>query len=145
MGRTLRLLVGLLLTVEISRHLTEINAGLASQMLGIAVGLFLFYALLHFLVSRHLRGLNPCLGAVLAVMPTAFVYALGGGPGKLGSVLFIGISLILASVRADGGCEVMAIPDCCSEREPSWFASRSRRSIGLRPVYAVAKIPPGGI
>ena len=44
-------------------------------------------------------------------MPTAFVYALGGGPGKLGSVLFIGISLILASVRADGGCEVMAIPD----------------------------------
>ena len=38
-------------------------------------------------------------------------YALGGGPGKLGSALFIGISLILASVRADGGCEVMAIPD----------------------------------
>ena len=79
-------------------------------MSGIVVGLILFYALLQFLVSRHLRGLNPCLGAVLAVMPVGLVYAFGDAPWKLGSLLFIALSLILTSVRADGGCEVMTIP-----------------------------------
>ncbi len=79
-------------------------------MSGIVVGLILFYALLQFLVSRHFPGLNPCLGAVLAVMPVGLVYAFGDAPWKLGSLLFIALSLILTSVRADGGCEVMTIP-----------------------------------
>ena len=47
----------------------------------------------------------------MAVLPIVLAYALGGSPEKLGSVFFIGISLIIASVWADGGCEAMAIPD----------------------------------
>jgi hypothetical protein len=35
---------------------------------------------------------------------------LGGGKGQLAAVTFLGISLVVAGVRAAPGCEVMAIP-----------------------------------
>jgi hypothetical protein len=109
-GRLLRFLVGALLIIEASRQFAGSSSSLIFQALAAAVGLSLLYAALHVVVSRFFPGVNPWLGAVLALTPMILVYALGGAPGQIGSVLFIGVSLVLTAIRADGGCEVMTIP-----------------------------------
>ena len=45
-----------------------------------------------------------------AVTPVFLVFGLGGPAGQLGSLLYIGVSLVLTAIRSDGGCEVMTIP-----------------------------------
>lgn len=35
---------------------------------------------------------------------------MGGPASRLGSVLFVGISLLFTAWRSDGGCEVMTLP-----------------------------------
>lgn len=109
-GRIARILAGVLMTAEGCRHLIDSTSSLLVQVAAVVVGFAVFYSALHLLVSRLVANLNPWLGAVLAVLPVVLVYILSPAPGKLGSVIFVGVSLILSSIRADGGCEVMAIP-----------------------------------
>lgn len=88
------------------------------RSLGIMVGLVLFYTLVHFVVSRYLAGLNRWVGAILAVTPVFVVWYLGQGGGPLfgqgeggtAAITYIGVSLLIDALRADAGCEVMAIP-----------------------------------
>jgi hypothetical protein len=80
------------------------------QVAGIVLGLFVFYALVHLAISKFVPSINAWLGAVLAVAPIFFVYALVGPAGRLGSLLFVGISLVATAIRSDGGCEVMTLP-----------------------------------
>lgn len=108
-GRTLRLLVGLALVVEGGRHLAG-NADLALATLGAVVGLFAFYAALHLAIVRVVPGINAWVGAILAAVPVVTVYVLSDAPGKLGSVLFVGASLLFTALRNDAGCEVMTLP-----------------------------------
>ena len=62
--------------------------------------------------------LGPGLGAVVGVGILVAVYLAGGpgapllgrGEGQLAAGTFLGASLIVAGIRADPGCEVMAIP-----------------------------------
>ena len=109
-GRMLRFVAGAVITVEGCRHLVESSSSLILQVSAVVVGLVVFYSVVHLVVSRLLANLNPWLGAALAVLPVVLVYVLSPAPGKLGSVIFIGVSLLLTSIRADGGCEVMTIP-----------------------------------
>ncbi len=46
----------------------------------------------------------------LVVVPVVLVFVLGGPLGRVGSVAYVGISLLLQGLRNDGGCEVMSIP-----------------------------------
>ena len=69
-----------------------------------------FYSIIHFAVSRYVTGLNPWYGAALAVAPVIIVFAVGGPLGRVASVAFVGVSLLLQAIRGDGGCEVMAMP-----------------------------------
>jgi hypothetical protein len=80
------------------------------QVAGIVLGLFVFYALVHLAISKFVPSINAWLGAVLAVAPIFLVYALVGPAGRLGSLLFVGISLVATAIRSDGGCEVMTLP-----------------------------------
>ncbi len=57
----------------------------------------------------------PPVGRVLRILLGYFIGAtglpiVGGGKGPLAAVTFLGISLVVAGVRAAPGCEVMAVP-----------------------------------
>jgi hypothetical protein len=109
-GRVLRFLTGIALILEGIRHLSGLTANLVLATTGVVIGEVVFYTLLHLFVSRYFRGLNAWLGAVLAVAPVAVVFLVSDAPGRLGTLLFLGTSLLFTAVRADGGCEVMALP-----------------------------------
>jgi hypothetical protein len=109
-GRILRLLLGAWLVFALWPFFR--GAG-SSQILGavlVVVGLALFYTLLHWLVSSFWTKVNCCLGACLAILPVLLVYVFGGVVGQVGVAGFLAISLLLAAVRGDAGCEVMSIP-----------------------------------
>ena len=110
-GRMVRLLMGGLLTIHVPvSHLIGAPPSLAVQVAGVVFGLFVFYALVHVLISRFAPTINPWLGAFLAVTPVLLVFLMGGLPVRHGVVLFIGISLLFTGIRGDGGCEVMTLP-----------------------------------
>ena len=109
-GRILRLFLGFLLVVMVWPFF---NGTSPNRILGavlVVFGLTLFYAAVHWLVSTYLTKLNRWLGACLAVLPVLLVFFLGGGLGQVGALAFLAVSLLLATVRADAGCEVMSIP-----------------------------------
>jgi hypothetical protein len=117
-GRSVRLLVAVfLLIIDVP---VLLRAGWAYNLatLGLVVALTLFYMLVHYVVSRHFPNLNPWSGAVLAITPVFLVWFLGQGGGPLfgqgeggtAAITFVALSLLIDVVRADSGCEVMAIP-----------------------------------
>ena len=79
--------------------------------LGWALGLVLFYSGLHFIILKLAPKINPIFGAFLAFGPFLAVFLLGyGGPAATGALTFLSMSLLLAAIRGDSGCEVMTIP-----------------------------------
>lgn len=109
-GRTLRFLMGIALTWMTYDVMRTEDAAFNLSVAGVFVLMIAFYAVLHFAITRFAPSMNPWLGAVLAVTPAALVYALGGPVGRVASVAYVGVSLVLQAVRSDGGCEVMSIP-----------------------------------
>lgn len=109
-GRTLRLLLGIFVLASVWPFFRHASGGRIFQAVFVALALAALYGLLHWLVSTYLPRLNRWLGAVLAILPLFLVYLLGGGLGQVGALSFLGVSLLLAAIRADGGCEVMSLP-----------------------------------
>ena len=126
--------------VEGGRHLIGTSSALILTTVGIVVGELVFYAALHLVISRFLRGVNAWLGAVLTVVLVVTVFLLSNPPGRLGTLLFVGISLLVTAARADAGCEVMTLPSmlfgqrthlvCIAFSPVDWFekALERRRS-----------------
>lgn len=109
-GRLLRLLAGIALVLEGGRHLIGASPALL-QGVGVVFLLeVVFYAALHLVISRFLAGVNAWVGAALAITPVVMVFLFGDAQGRLGTLLFVGVSLVVTAVRADGGCEVMTLP-----------------------------------
>ncbi len=109
-GRVLRLLTGTALTLVSGREMISAETMLRLQVAGIVLGLLVFYAVAHWAISKFVPSINAWLGAVIAVTPVFLVYTLIGPAGRLGSLLFIGVSLVATAIRSDGGCEVMTLP-----------------------------------
>lgn len=109
-GRLLRGLLGLALAYFSISAVATSGGERVLAGLGWAAGLVLVYSLLHQVIASRFRHLNRWLGAILALGPLFAVFLLGGAAGQLGAALFLGASLLLASVLADPGCEVMSIP-----------------------------------
>jgi hypothetical protein len=115
-GRALRLLLGLVLIVYAAPVYFQVPVRVAVGSLLLMLGLMIFYSLI--LVSRRFLVFGPYLGAVAATgVLVAFYVAgasalpiVGHGKGQLASVTFLGLSLVVAGVRAVSGCELMAIP-----------------------------------
>jgi hypothetical protein len=88
------------------------------ESLLLMLGLIGVYSLIHIVLSRRIIAVAPWLGAIVANGLLVAVYVAGAigspivgrGKGQLAAVTFLGISLIVAGVRAAPGCEVMAIP-----------------------------------
>jgi hypothetical protein len=118
LGRMLRIVLGLVLMVYVTPVYFQVPARIAVGSLLLILGLIGAYSLIHIVVSRRIVGFSPCLGAAVAWgLPIALYIGgassapiLGRGKGQLAAVTFLGISLVVAGVRAVAGCEVMAIP-----------------------------------
>ena len=109
-GRVLRLVAGTALTIHAAQHMIAGGTTLSLQAAGIVLGLVLLYTVVHLAVSRFVPSINAWLGAVLALVPAILVFALVDPSLRFSVVLFIGVSLIVTAIRADGGCEVMTLP-----------------------------------
>jgi hypothetical protein len=118
LGRSMRLLVAVFLVVIDVPVLLEAGWRYNLSSLALTLTLALFYTLLHYVISRHIRNLNRNLGAVLAVTPVFLVwffgqgggYLFGSGEGGTAAITYLAVSLLIDVVRADSGCEVMALP-----------------------------------
>lgn len=127
LGRGLRLLLGALLLADvIPIYLRE------SVQLAWGAGVVVLLLVGALTAANTVLGKHPSrgggwIGAAAAMALLVVVYLLGtpGGPlfgrgeGELGAVTFLGLSLIVAAVRADRGCEVMSIPGL-------WTAKRTQ-------------------
>jgi len=110
-GRIFRFLLGFYLLYDIFPTYQSLDMNGISLRLSIAALLVIFYLLLHFLITQFTPKLNPWFGAFLAFAPVIGTYILGyGGPAATGALTFLGVTLIVAAIRADPGCEVMSIP-----------------------------------
>jgi hypothetical protein len=117
-GRVLRVLLGLVLIVYVVPVYFQVPVRVAVGSCLLMLGLFGVYSLIHILVSRRIVLFGPYLGAVAPLGLLAALYIvgasglpiLGRGKGQLAAVTFLGISLVVAGVRAVPGCELMAIP-----------------------------------
>jgi len=117
-GRALRILLGVVLIVYLTRVYFQAPVGVTVGSLLLILGLTAAYSLIHIGVSRRIVPFGPCLGAVVAAGLLVALYVagasrlpiLGRGKGQLAAVAFLGISLVVAGVRAVPGCELMAIP-----------------------------------
>ena len=113
-GRALRTLLGLALIAYVAPVYFRIPLRVVVGSLALMLGFIVMYSLI--LVSLH------CIGSVLAsILTHGLIIALyiagisrlpivGGGKGQLAAVTFLGISLVIAGMRALPGCELMAIP-----------------------------------
>ena len=118
MGRALRILLGLALMVYVAPVYFQVSARVSVGSLLLIVGLIGIYTLLHITLSQQILPLGSGLGAIVANGLLVVLYFIGatglpivgGGKGALAAVTFLGISLVVAGVRAAPGCEVMAIP-----------------------------------
>ena len=96
----------------------QVPVRLAVEALLLMLGLLGVYSLIHIGISRQILAFGPCLGSIVALgLLVALCLAsapgspiLGRGVGELAAVTFLGISLVVAGVRAAPGCELMAIP-----------------------------------
>jgi len=109
-GRILRFFVGVLLGVAVWPFFSGASPTRILGAVLFVVGLTVFYAAVHWLVSTYLQWFNRWLGAFLAILPVFLVFFLGGELGQVGVLAFLAVSLVLAAVRAHAGCEVMSIP-----------------------------------
>ncbi|NNE98675.1 MAG: hypothetical protein HKN25_06610 [Pyrinomonadaceae bacterium] len=117
-GRSLRLVFGICLAIITIPVYLKAGLNYNLKSLGIALGLIVFYIILHFLVIKLMPSINRWLGALVAILPVAAVFILGQGNGPIfgqgegatGVLTFLTISFLIDFIRADSGCEVMAIP-----------------------------------
>jgi len=117
-GRALRILLGLALMVYVAPVYFQVPARASVGSLLLIVGLIGIYSVLHMAVSQRIVPSGSGLAAIVANGLLVVLYFIGatglpivgGGKGALAAVTFLGISLVVAGVRAAPGCEVMAIP-----------------------------------
>ena len=117
-GRVLRILLGLVLMVYVAPLYFRVPVRVAEGSLLLMLGLIGVYSLIHIVVSRHIVRFGPCLGAIVALGLLVALYVAGAsgspifghGKGELAVLMFLGVSLVVAGIRAVPGCELMAIP-----------------------------------
>ena len=75
------------------------------------MGLLILYFLLHLIILKFAPKFNSFFGAILAFAPLLAVFSIGyGGPAATGALTYLAVSLLIAAIRGDGGCEVMPLP-----------------------------------
>src|ERR1700736_308351 len=117
-GRALRILFGLALILYVAPVYFRIPVHVTIGSLLLVLGLIGVYCLINVLVLRQVVSFGPGLGAVVAsgllvalyFVGTSRLPIVGHGKGQLAAITFLGVSLVIAGIRAVPGCEVIAIP-----------------------------------
>ena len=116
-GRILRLLLGIFFLTEVWPVYVAVTWQGAIERLAWALGLVIFYQMTHIVLAKTTLNFNNLIGALIAFGPLLAVFFIGyGGPAATGALTFLSVSLILAGVRGDSGCEVMTIPAMLSRK-----------------------------
>ena len=111
LGRIFRFLLGAFFVTEVWPVYQSVTVEGAVIRAAWAIGLLIFYLLLHIVISKFTPRINRITGAILAFAPFLAVFFFGyGGPAATGALTFLAVTLIVAAIRADAGCEVMSIP-----------------------------------
>ena len=117
LGRALRILIGLALIAYVTPVFFRVPLRFTVEVFLLLLGLIALFSLLHVASQRIVA-----FGSSSAVVATGLLVALyvagthgslifGHGEGALAVITFLGISLVIAGVRAAPGCEIMAIPN----------------------------------
>ena len=109
-GRGLRFLLGVWFIVLVVPYFRTRGWPSILATAGLVLGLLVVYSLIHLGVSNYLPNLNRWVGAILAWIPAVLVFVFGTAQAQVAVLTFASLSLILASLRGDPGCEVMSIP-----------------------------------
>ncbi len=111
LGRIFRFLLGTFFITEVWPVYQNVSIEGAVIRAGWAVGLLILYIFLHIIISKFTPRIYRITGSILAFVPIVAVFFIGyGGPAATGALTFLAITLIVAAIRADPGCEVMSIP-----------------------------------
>jgi len=120
-GRILRFILGLFfliiafpyylfhlspLTFLIFKYYSDLNSVI--QAIGITVGLFVLFVLVHFIINKYFKNINRWIGALLALSPAVILFYLGEAKA-IAALTYLGISLIFASLFKQPRCEVMVL------------------------------------
>jgi predicted acyltransferase len=140
-GRTLRLMLGLLLGWMLFTVLRSESPAFGLRVLGIFAGITLCYTLVHLAIGRSGSRLHAWLGSTLMLLPFVVLFAAGGPSAQLAAIGFSAISLVVQTIRADAGCMLMALPALLSRR-PSHLAG-----IVFAPIDLIERnlTGPGGL
>lgn len=132
-GRILRFCLGAWLIIAVWPFFQHAQSNRILGAIFVVIGLAIFYSVVHWSVSSCLPKINRWLGAFLAILPVLLVFIFGGALGQVGAASFLGVSLLLAAVRADAGCEVMSIPSLIFGRR-TLLMCRLSRHCRFRPL-----------
>ena len=113
-GRVLRTVLGLVLIVYVAPVYFRVPLRVAVGSFGLMLG----FIAVNSLIFVSLRLIGSALGSILMHGLIVALYiagisrlpVLGGSKGQLAAVTFLGISLVVAGMRALPGCELVAIP-----------------------------------
>lgn len=115
-GRVLRLLFGILVFVLVVPYYFITPTDVLFQTILVPVGMVVFYIVLDRVINKYFPSINPILGAILANAPILLMWLFSKGGIQLGVLTYLGIALMVTSLRADAGCEVMSIPGLIFKR-----------------------------
>lgn len=111
-GRVIRFVIGVTLMIIVIPTYLRMGAPFLFRTTLLILSLLVAYILIHIFVSHR------WVGSILASALFVLVYLFGGyhglilsrGEGRLAAVTFLGLSLVVASLRGDAGCELTSIP-----------------------------------
>ena len=113
-GRALRTVLGLILIAYVAPVYFRLPLRIVIGSLVLTLGFIVLYSLILVSLQRIGSLLASILthGLIIALYNAGFsrLPIVGGGKGQLAAVTFLGISLVIAGMRALPGCELMAIP-----------------------------------
>ncbi len=116
-GRILRFALGIFFITEVLPVYMAVDSKGIFIRLSWALGLLLLYFILHYIILNFALKLNSLIGAILAFAPFLAVFVIGyAGPAATGALTFLAVSLIIAAIKSDSGCEVMSIPSAFTRK-----------------------------
>ena len=116
-GRNLRFLMAGYFIVTAIPHYLGASGQANLKTAAVIGGLIILYTGMRLVIAKYVPRLNRWLGALLALIPAALLFLLGGGIGQAGSLSYIGGSLFIDSLTGGSGCRLMAVPGIiCNER-----------------------------
>jgi len=140
-GRTLRLMLALLFGWMSFTTMRLENMTFNLRVLALSLAICLLYVVAHLVLTSHTARVNRWSGAAIAVAPAILLFVIGGPIVQAGVLIYVGVSLLLQTVRADVSCEVLAIPSALV-KPPTHLAG-----ILFAPIDLVEKhlTGPGGL